>query len=344
MIRALVAVTERRAIGAAAILACLALALAAGCGGASRENPPTGGGSPATQGASHHASAKASPKASAMATGEGEAGAGAATSDAGRPAVRLVFVDVGQGDAVIIKAGSFDCLIDGGPRGAEDHLESELRRVGVRRLDLLVVTHPHADHIGDLPEVIRDFKPKRAVVDEGWPTATYAGVRRALASAGTAVGRRWRGAHLRLGPVGATVLSPRRLSGEPNADSVVLLLDAYERRILLTGDVTGESESILSAVLARGPRLYLLKVAHHGSDWSTSATFLAAARPRFAVIEVGANPYGYPSVETVGRLRAEGARVYSTRKNGDIRVTIAPSGVVIWRFGRSVKPVTAGVR
>jgi competence protein ComEC len=340
-------VTQRRssaATAAAVIMVCLALALVVGCGGTAREPSPTDGGSTATPGPSHHAPAEASPKASTKATGAGATGAGIATSGTRRPLVRLVFVDVGQGDAVILRAGSFDCLIDGGPRGAEDHLESELRQVGVRRLDLLVVTHPHADHIGDLPEVIRDFRPKRAVVDEGWPTATYAGVRRALSFVGTAVKRRFRGARLRLGSVGATVLSPRHLSGDPNADSVVLLLDVYGRRILLTGDVTGESESALGAVLAHGPRLFLLKVAHHGSNWSTSSTFLDAARPRFAVIEVGPNPYGYPSAETVGRLRAEDARVYSTRKNGDIWVTIAPSGKVTWRFERSAKRVTDGVR
>ena len=62
------------------------------------------------------------------------------------------------------------------------------------------------------------------------------------------------------------------------------------------------------------------------------------------MIEVGPNSYGYPSAQTIGRLRAEGTRVYTTRKNGDIRVTIAPSGKVTWRFERSAKPVTGGVR
>jgi competence protein ComEC len=331
-------VTEYRVVAAArAVVVCLALAFLAGCGGPSRGNAPTGDGSAASRGPSQPASVKASPKASAKgSTGVGgAAGTGATTSGTHGPAVRLVFVDVGQGDAVILKAGAFDCLVDGGPRGAEGHLEGALRAAGVKRLDLLIVTHPHADHIGDLPEVIRDFRPQRAVVDEGWPTATYAELRRALSLAGTTVRRRFRGAHLRLGPVRATVLSPRRLSGDPNEDSIVLLLDVYGRRILLTGDVTGERESVLAVTLARGPRLFLLKVAHHGSDWSTSSTFLDAARPRFAVIEVGPNSYGYPSAATVGRLRAEGTRVYSTRKNGDIRVTIAPSGTVRWRFARS---------
>ena len=88
----------------------------------------------------------------------------------------------------------------------------------------------------------------------------------------------------------------------------------------------------------------MLKVAHHGSDGRRARRSCDDARPRFAVIEVGVNSYGYPSAATMGRLRAEGTRVYTTRKNGDIRVTIAPSGTVKWRFERSAKPVMTGVR
>jgi competence protein ComEC len=266
-----------------------------------------------------------------------------AAAPAGEPAVRIVFVNVGQGDAEIIKAGGFDCLIDGGPSGESGHLESELRQTGINRLDLLLVTHPHADHIGDLSQVIADYRPSSAIVDEGATTASYAHLRSALAAAGAHVVRDFRGQSLRMGPVSARVLSPGGLSGDLNADSVVLLLDTYGKRFLFTGDCTGANEEAVGELLARGPPLYLLKVAHHGSASSTSSDFLSETRPRYAVIEVGANSYGHPASATIARLRAAGVRIYSTQRDGDIALTISASGAVAWHFSRSSAPVSSGV-
>ncbi len=286
---------------------------------------------------------KASPKPKKSKSAAPKAPAAKATASATRPSVRIVFVNVGQGDAEIIRAGNYDCLIDGGPSGEAWHVESELRRAGVSRLDLLLVTHPHADHIGDLPEVIADYRPARAIVDEGSSTATYAHLRSALGAAGTHVMRDFRGQSLRMGPLSARVLSPGGLSGDLNGDSVVLLLDVYGRRFLFTGDCVGSNESIVGELVARGPPVYLLKVAHHGPAYSTSSTFLNEVRPRYAVIEVGANSYGHPASSTVNRLKAEGTRIYSTQKDGDIALTIASSGAVTWHFSASSRPVTSGV-
>ena len=86
--------------------------------------------------------------------------------------------------------------------------------------------------------------------------------------------------------------------------------------------------------------MYLLKVAHHGSRYSTGASFLDDVDPRLAVICMGPNSYGHPTPETIRRLRASGARVYATQKNGTITVTIAPSGKAAWSFSRRSKPVT----
>ncbi len=265
-----------------------------------------------------------------------------AAASAGKPAVRIVFVDVGQGDAEIIKAGSYDVLIDGGPAGESRHVESELRKTGISRLDLLVVTHPHADHIGDLPQVVADYRPATAIVDEGTTTASYADLRSALSAVGTRVVHDYRGRSLRMGPVTARVLSPGSLSGDLNGDSVVLLLDVYGRRFLFTGDCTGVNEAAVGELLARGPPVYLLKVAHHGSAYSTTSTFLREARPRYAVIEVGSNSYGHPASSTIARLRAAGTRVYSTQRDGDISLTITSSGAVSWHFSASSAPVTRG--
>jgi len=97
----------------------------------------------------------------------------------------------------------------------------------------------------------------------------------------------------------------------------------------------------VAAVCARGPPLYLLKVAHHGSRYATNTSFLAQTRPRYAVISVGRNSYGHPSPATVARLRAAHATIYTTQTNGTISVTFSASGAVRWSFGSSSRPVVA---
>jgi competence protein ComEC len=244
-------------------------------------------------------------------------------------------VDVGQGDAVIIKSGSWAGLIDGGPGGSEAAIEASLRKLGVRRLSAVVVSHPHADHTGGLSGVAYDYRPKRAYVGESAGSAAEA-----LRSVGAKITRVRRGDTLRFGALRAKVVSPASLSGDANEDSVVLLLEAGGKRFLFTGDCTGQNESLVGSICARGPPLYLLKVAHHGSRYSTDSTFLSEARPRFAVISVGPNSYGHPTPETVAALKSQGTRIYSTQKSGTTTVTVAPSGAVSWAFARSAKPLT----
>ena len=122
------------------------------------------------------------------------------------------------------------------------------------------------------------------------------------------------------------------------------MLQAGGQRVVFTGDSTGGGEAAAGAGLARGPPVDVLKVAHHGSRSSTSAGFVGGARPRIAVISVGGNSYGHPADETVQRLRRAGARVYCTRKNGSVTLTVTGRGTIRWSFTGSAAPLVRGAR
>ncbi len=333
-------VTARPAVLPLLVVAALAAAVC-GCGGSPGA---TGDASAAFAGSSAApVEASSSPAVTKTpvpgrtpASGSGGSSAGAGGSG---PATRFVFVDVGQGDAAIIRNGSWTGLVDGGPAASAGAVSAELERLGVRRLDTVVVTHLHADHTGGLPALIDRYRPRRALL----AATPVGGLVAALRGAGTEVVQARRGMTFRCGSARARVLSPAALSGDPNADSIVLLVSAGGRSILFTGDCTGPNEEAVGEICARGPPVYALKVSHHGSRYSTTTGFLAGARPRFAVISVGRNSYGHPSADAVGRLRRDGVRIYSTRQNGTVTLTIAAGGAATWRFTRSSSALTRGV-
>jgi competence protein ComEC len=315
----------------------LAAAAASGCGGSAGPTVPSGqdgsggasGGGATTPGAG----------------GQSGAGSGSAATPqqspaaSQSPALRVVFVRVGQGDAAVLRSGAWTGLVDGGPSGSEAAVRAALAQLGVRRLDTLVISHQHADHTGGLAALVRQYRPRRAWV----AGAVKGGLAAALRGAGTLRVQVRRGLTARFGKTKATVLAPAGISGDANADSIVLLLQAGGRRVVFTGDSTGAGEAAAGAGLARGPPVDVLKVSHHGSRYSTTRRFVADARPRVAVISVGVNSYGHPSNDTVQRLRAGGARVFSTQKNGSVTLTVTSGGALRWRFARSSAPLVRGV-
>ena len=312
--------------------AVLAASAASGCGGSAGAaaqgdgadgcRSGGGGGSGSSGGATTTRSPSPKPSTSAPAT----------------PALRVVFVDVGQGDAAVLRSGAWTGLVDGGPSGSEAAVKAALTKLGVRRLDTLVISHLHADHTGGLPALIRRYRPRRA-----WVAGSVTGsLAKALRGAGTVVKQARRGLTARFGKAKASVLAPGGLSGDANTDSIVLLLQAGGRRVVFTGDSTGGGEAAAGASLARGPPVDVLKVSHHGSRSSTTGSFVGDARPRVAVISVGRNSYGHPTNETVQRLRRGGARVFSTRKSGSITLTVTSRGALRWSFARSAAPLVRG--
>jgi competence protein ComEC len=261
-------------------------------------------------------------------------------------------LDVGQGDAVLLRDGSSAVLVDGGGWPGGDFggrvLVPALVGEGVSRLAAAVLTHADTDHCAGLVDAA-SYLP----IDEVWMAAgeetsgcgavlaATPGARLRLLRAGdrAAVGL-WRFRVLHPAATGAA--GPPRATS--NARSLVLVATAGSRRCLLTGDVEAPTERRLTAALveacgpeeepeqpASGDRItvqpgcQVLKIAHHGSKTSTTRPFLAAAAPRLALVSAGrGNPYGHPAPEVVDRLHRAGIRVLRTDLDGAIRLVWRP--------------------
>jgi competence protein ComEC len=247
--------------------------------------------------------------------------------------VRIHVLDVGQGDAILVEGDrGTRMLVDGGPD--PDRLLVQLDgRIPPwdRRIDLLVLSHPHEDHVGGLPLLLARYRVNR-IVEPGMrgPGPGYKAWQMELADLGIATGRLATGDRFALDSIGLRVLWPDRESvpREPpdtgtaiNNVSIVLLGTFGGERFLLAGDI---EQGIDPVLLARGlPRVEVLKVAHHGSRTSSTDAFLEALRPRIGVVSVGArNPYGHPAPATIARLRDHGISVYRTDLNGTVDVRL----------------------
>ncbi|HEY3164944.1 MAG TPA: ComEC/Rec2 family competence protein [Candidatus Limnocylindrales bacterium] len=264
-------------------------------------------------------------------------------------ATRITVLDVGQGDAILVEGGrGARMLIDGGPD--PDRLLIELdRRLPPwdRRLDVLVLTHPHEDHVAGLPILLERYRVGR-VYETGMrgPGPGYGAFARDLRGPSAPPDMILRtGARIALDDIRLQVLwpDPDRVPREPpdggrgiNDVSIVLLGEVAGRRFLLTGDVEDDVDPLLAQ---RGlPPIDILKVAHHGSATASTPAFLDTVQPKVAIVSAGAdNPYGHPARSTIERLRATGARVLRTDTDGSVAVTIEADGTIaVWTSGARV--------
>lgn len=240
----------------------------------------------------------------------------------------LHFLDVGQGDATAIRtpAGRW-VLVDAGPADARWDAGRRivapfLRRQGVRRISVVVVSHAHADHLGGVGAVL-DRLPAGIVVEPGVAVADslYAALLGRLDADGIAWHPARRGERFELDGVRFTVLHPDTAWAEwgfdLNEDSVVLLVEYGAFQAVLTGDIGLPAERLLRG---RVGAVDLLKVGHHGSRGSTGAAWLTELRPKVAVVPVGVNRYGHPAPETLARLAAAAVDVRRTDRDGAITV------------------------
>jgi competence protein ComEC len=234
------------------------------------------------------------------------------------------FLDVGQGDSSLFLFGNKTILIDAGEYEMGDQVVGDLRLLGVTRIDLLVATHPHSDHIGGMQKVLAAF-PVGKVLDSGLshPSPVYEHFLETVEQKHIPYQLAEQGQTVDVDPsLRVLVLSPpeHRAGEDPNENSVVLRISYGTIDFLMTGDLGKEGED---ALLRTGYPLdaEILKVGHHGSSSSTSPAFLARVRPETAVISVGEdNPYGHPQTETLDLLENSGVAIYRTDRNGTILI------------------------
>ena len=245
-------------------------------------------------------------------------------ANTGSAVLSVQFIDVGQADSTLVTLSTGETmLVDAGESSEANAVFEELDERGIRSIDILVATHPHADHIGGMRSVVERYDIGRVLMpDMQSNSKTYKKLIEAIDSKSIPIDEAYAGYRFSLGSAACTVVSPGTDDNkDANNESVVIYLDFDETDFLFTGDMEEWAEArVLNA------HYYIdadvLKVAHHGSTTSSTEAFLSEVTPDHAVISCGRdNDYGHPHAEMLDRINETGAEIYRTDVQGDILFT-----------------------
>lgn len=257
----------------------------------------------------------------AVQSGQEEKAAKAPDTSKPEGTLEVHYIDVGQGDATLIKCGSHAMLIDGGNNNKGTTVQLYLKKQGVESLDYVIGTHPDADHIGGLDVIVYKYNCEKVIMpDYEKDTKTYQELVDVIHDKNMKITYPVVGEQYALGEAKFTIIAPNSNSygGNANDYSVAILLEYGKNRFLFTGDAEEASETeMLSNGIELSADVY--KVAHHGSRSASTQEFLNAVRPKYAVISCGeGNSYGHPHAEVLNRLRSMGVEVFRTDEQGSI--------------------------
>lgn len=249
-------------------------------------------------------------------------------------ALEVKVLDVGQGDAILIRTADEVIFIDTGDVDEHPKLEAALKKENIKTVDKLIITHPHADHLGGASVIFKNCEVK-AVYDNGEPTTTklYRDYLKTIKAKGIPYKALVDGDVLDfgggvsfrvLGPTAQMVKEGGKKNGKPNLNinSIVGRLEYGDFTMLFTGDAEKETEkAVLSHHSAAEIKSLVLKAPHHGSKTSSTTAFLKAAAPEAVAISCGAgNEYGHPHKEVLERYKKFNIKVYRTDQGGTIAV------------------------
>ncbi len=232
------------------------------------------------------------------------------------------FIDVGQGDATLVCSGESYMLIDTGDRDSDNTLITYLENEGIEKLDYLILTHLHSDHMGEAAEIVEQFEVDEiittALPEDMIPTTQ---IYENLLDAMEAKDMTFHAAadeSFTLGSCEVQTIAPTEEYSNLNNYSVIVKISHGDNSFLITGDCETQEEE---EILAKGEDLSadVLKAAHHGSDTSSSSEWLTAVSPQYTVISCGVdNKYGHPDEETLIRIKKYSPKVYITADDGTV--------------------------
>ena len=232
------------------------------------------------------------------------------------------FIDVGQGDSILIHSNGYSALIDTGPVESSVELSRSLRESNIEAIDVLMLSHLHLDHSGGVPQIFEDFNVENIILPElsSFSEGIYS-AELAINEVTRAVGQVYKaseGMNFKLGDFNITVVDLYPNFTNENNQSVIIKAEIDGKIFLFTGDAEKETENKLVAK-NKDIDCDVLKVAHHGSNTSTTKDFLEKCSPDFGVISVGKdNIYNHPHRSTLEQLKNANVEIYRTDKQGDI--------------------------